>query len=57
MNHTINGRARVEAAILDFEVSDDMLESAGRPHNAKAGAYTVPSSIICIPLAPQSAAR
>jgi hypothetical protein len=57
MSHTITGLAQAEEGILNFEVSDDVLESAARPRNAKAAAYTVPSAIICIPLAPQSAAR
>jgi hypothetical protein len=55
MSHSTVGLDRTEEAILNFEVSDDALETAA---GAKAKvAYTVPSSIICIPLAPQSAER
>jgi hypothetical protein len=41
-----------EAEILNFEVSDAALETAAgmRQEQAGARAFTVPSSIICIPL-------
>ena len=42
--------------MLNFEVCDAVLETAARPGQAKA-AYTVPSAIICIPLAPQNGKR
>jgi hypothetical protein len=54
MNHTTMGIDLTEEAILNDEVSDATLETAAGK-KAQAGAYTVPSSIICIPLGPQSA--
>jgi hypothetical protein len=41
-----------EETILNFEVSDDVLEKAAGLQREKKAAYTMPSSIICIPLAP-----
>jgi hypothetical protein len=55
MSQSIHTQA--DEATLNYEVCDDVLERAGQPQNVKAGAYTVPSSVICIPLGPQSAAR
>ena len=56
MSHDTVEMDRAEEAILNFEVCDAVLEIAARPGQAKA-AYTVPSSIICIPLAPQNDKR
>ena len=56
MSHDTVGLDRAEEAILNFEVCDAVIETAARPGPAKA-AYTVPSSVICIPLAPQNVAR
>jgi hypothetical protein len=56
MSHDTVGLERAEETILNFEVCDAVLETAARPGQVKA-AYTVPSSIICIPLVPQKAAR
>jgi hypothetical protein len=56
MSYDTVGLDRAEEAILNFEVCDAVLETAARPGQTKA-AYTVPSSIICIPLGPQNTAR
>jgi hypothetical protein len=56
MSHDSAGLERAEEAILNFEVCDAVLETAARPGQARA-AYTVPSAIICIPLAPQNGKR
>jgi hypothetical protein len=52
MSQITTGLDRTEEAILNFEVSDDVLETAGGTRNERAALYTVPSAIICLPLAP-----
>jgi hypothetical protein len=39
---------QTEEQILNYEVSDDALETVGRTRTEKA-VYTVPSAIICLP--------
>ncbi len=44
--------SQYEQTILNFEVSDDVLERAAGMWREKKAAYTMPSAIICIPLGP-----
>jgi hypothetical protein len=52
MSHIATGHNGTEDAILNFEVSDDVLETAGETGKERVALYTVPSAIICLPLAP-----
>jgi hypothetical protein len=49
MSLTTIGFDQTEEEILNFEVSDDVLETAGGKRNEQAAAYTLPASLICIP--------
>jgi hypothetical protein len=55
MSQTTIASERSDQDLLCDNVSDEVLEQAGLNFHPKAGAYTVPSAIICIPLAPGSA--
>jgi hypothetical protein len=48
MSYTTIGLGQAEEQILNYEVSDEALETAGRMGKEKA-VYTVPSAIICLP--------
>jgi hypothetical protein len=48
MIYTTIRLGQTEEQILNYEVSDDALETAGRTGKEKA-VYTVPSAIICLP--------
>jgi hypothetical protein len=48
----MNVMSHYEEAILNFEISDDVLEKAAGLRREKQAAYTMPSAIICIPLGP-----
>lgn len=41
-----------EEAILNFEISDDVLEKAAGLQREKKAALTQPSAIICLPFGP-----
>ena len=47
MNHI--GLDQTEDDILNFEVSDDALETAGGAGKEKVVPYTAPFALICIP--------
>ncbi len=57
MSHTPIGIDQTEEQILNFEVSDDALETAGATGSRQAGAYTVPFALICVPFVQQSGHR
>jgi hypothetical protein len=49
MSHTIIGFDQTEEEILNFEVSDEALETAAGTGKEKAVPPTAPFAIICIP--------
>ena len=49
MSHTTIGLDQTEEEILNYEVSDDALETAAGPGKEKAVPYTAPFALICIP--------
>jgi hypothetical protein len=49
MSHNIIGFDRTEEEILNFEVSDEALETAAGTEKEKAVPPTAPFAIICIP--------
>jgi hypothetical protein len=49
MSHTTIGLDQTEEDILNYEVSDDALEMAAGTGKEKAGPYTAPFALICIP--------
>ena len=49
MSHTTRGLDQTEEEILNYEVSDDALETAGGAGKEKAVPYTSPFALICIP--------
>ena len=53
MNHTTIGLDQSEEEILNCDVSDDALETAGATGILKAGPYTAPFALICIPFVAQ----
>jgi len=54
MNHTAIGLDQSEEEILNCDVSDDALETAATTGMQKAGPYTAPFALICIPFVAQS---
>jgi hypothetical protein len=49
MSHTTIGLDQTEEEILNYEVSDDALETAAGTGKEKAVPYTAPFALICIP--------
>ena len=49
MSHTSIGLDQTEEDILNYEVSDDALETAGGTGKEKAVPPTAPFALICIP--------
>jgi hypothetical protein len=54
MSHTTIGLDQTEEAILNFEISDDVLETAGGKRKEIEAALTLPASLICIPFEARS---
>lgn len=48
MTQTTIGFDQTDEEILNYEISDDVLEGAGTTGNEKV-VYTLPSAIICLP--------
>lgn len=51
MSHATIGREQTEEEILNYEVSDEALETAAETGQQKAAIPTAPFAIICIPFA------
>jgi hypothetical protein len=49
MSHTTIDLDQTEEEILNYEVSDDALETAAGTGKEKAVAQTIPVALICIP--------
>jgi hypothetical protein len=49
MSHTTIGLDQSEEEILNYEVSDDALETAAGTGKEQAVPYTAPFALICIP--------
>jgi hypothetical protein len=57
MSHTTIGRDQTEEAILNYEVSDDALETAGAAGKKITGNPTSPLALICLPFSAESRHR
>jgi hypothetical protein len=57
MSHTITGLDQTEEEILNYEVSDAALETAGATGEKITGMPTTPAALICIPFSAESRHR